>query len=182
MKKSDEKIVTILGLDPGYDRVGWAVGTAQGQKNTLLGYGCILTTKTKKIFERYKEIDQELSKIITQFNPTEAALETLFFARNTSTALSVSEARGVLLARCLQHNLSISEYKPSQVKLSVAGSGRADKTAVAKMVYLLGHIKATEKLLDDTTDAIAVFLTHANSRKMARTLSGSILLRSRQKL
>ncbi len=173
--------ITVLGIDPGYDRIGWAVGTARGQVVQVVEYGCIVTTKTYALFERYRELDSALAEIIARLHPTEVALESLFFFRNKTTALTVSEARGVLISRCLQNNLGIFEYTPMQVKQSVTGSGRADKNSVAKMVRLQGHIPPSTKLLDDTTDAIAVLLTHAASRGISGITSGNNLLRLQKK-
>jgi crossover junction endodeoxyribonuclease RuvC len=169
----------LLGIDPGYDRVGWAVGFTQGQRVTLVEYGCIQTTKSRTLFERYTEIDTALIEILTRLQPTELAIESLFFSKNKTTALTVSEARGVIISRCLQQHLAITEYAPVQIKQSVTGSGRADKTAVSKMVRLQSNLPPTEKLLDDTTDAIAILLTHAHSRTMSRAIARNNLVRSR---
>lgn len=161
----------IIGIDPGYDRLGWAVGQVSptGQV-TIIQYGCIVTKKTEPIFQRYQSLIAQLESILTQHQPNEAAVETLFFSKNTSTALRVSEARGVIISALLSQSCAVYEYNPMSIKQAVTGTGSADKAAVTKMVMLqlkLGAAAKTE--LDDTMDALAILLTHAtqmNSRKL----------------
>ncbi len=162
--------VTIIGIDPGYDRVGWCVGAALGSELKLIDVGCIETTKKLALTQRYQEIDQQLQEIVEKYTPTEAALESLFFAKNVTTAMHVSEARGVILSVFFRSQLSCYEYTPLQIKQSVTGYGRADKSAVERMVEMqLGsQLKQLNKpkLLDDALDAMAIVLTHAASRKL----------------
>jgi crossover junction endodeoxyribonuclease RuvC len=131
---------------------------------------CIQTSKDWSLTERYTEIDKQLSAIITKHTPSEAALESLFFFKNITTAMHVSEARGVILSSLLRHQVTCFEYTPLQVKQSVTGYGRADKSAVERMVEMQLGSQMKElkkpKLLDDTLDAIAVALTHGASRKL----------------
>lgn len=156
----------ILGIDPGYDRLGWAVGEIQnpGQKLIIQKYGCIQTNKKHDIFKRYHQIILELKKIIDQHCPTELAIETLFFSKNTKTALRVSEARGVIIGLCLKLGLKIFEYHPGQIKQAVTGFGGAHKKAMDKMIRLQLQLDA-DKIIDDTMDALAIVLTHGVSRK-----------------
>lgn len=159
------KSPSILAIDPGYDRVGWAVGSKNKSDKTIF-YGIIQTDKKASVFNRYQQIQTELQAIIDQHRPTELAIEQLYFSKNTSTALRVSEARGVIIATCLLNGLTVSEYNPGSIKLAVTGHGQADKRAVEKMVRL--ELKLTEDhLLDDTIDALALFLTHKYATKIA---------------
>jgi crossover junction endodeoxyribonuclease RuvC len=162
--------ITIMGIDPGYDRVGWAVGQAHGSQIKVLGYGCVETDKTKSLIERYHQIDTQLVEILTTHRPTEAAVESLFFFKNQTTAMHVSEARGVIISCLFRQNVTFAEYTPLQIKQAVTGFGRADKKAVEKMVRLqlgLNEVSSkSEQLLDDTLDALAILITHAASRKL----------------
>ena len=97
--------IIILGIDPGFDRVGWSIATKQNRKFECIALGCIQTNKTDSIFLRYQMILDELHKIITHFKPTQLAIETLFFSKNKKTALRVSEARGIIIGTCIKNKL-----------------------------------------------------------------------------
>lgn len=150
-----------LAIDPGYDRLGWAVGSIAKRNITQIAYGCIQTDKKLALLQRYTQIIEELSNIIKKHNPSELAIEDLFFSKNTKTAMKVSETRGIIIGSCLQKGIRVFEYKPNQIKLAVTGSGRANKKAVDKMVRLQLHIQPN-KIIDDTIDALATLITHAN--------------------
>lgn len=172
--------LTLIGIDPGYDRVGWCIGQAQAGLLTQISFGCIVTKRGAPIADRYFQIDQELSALLEKFHPAEAAVETLFFSKNQKTAMQVSEARGVIISCLLRQKVKLFEYNPMQIKLSVTGYGNADKTAVKKMVELqLGSLQTNRSaqpatlvkppklaILDDTVDAIAIAMTHAAQRKL----------------
>lgn len=153
---------TCIGFDPGYDRLGWAVGEVdKGSIKHLIAYGAIITDPLQSLHQRYSQILTELETLINTHHPTEAALESLFFATNRKTALHVSEARGILISVLLRHHCELSEYTPLQIKQAVTGYGKAEKTAIDKMVRLQLKLPDT-KILDDTMDALAVLLTHAS--------------------
>jgi crossover junction endodeoxyribonuclease RuvC len=154
----------ILGIDPGYDRIGWAVGSKLNSKLEILDLGCIQTNKKDDLFSRYQALEKELSEIIDRYTPNELAIETLFFSKNKKTALQVSEARGVIISSCVKNSLEIFEYYPNQIKLVVTGNGQADKQAVEKMVRLQLKLPR-EKIIDDAIDAIAIVLTHDVTRR-----------------
>lgn len=153
----------IIGIDPGYDRVGVAIG----QKNTdgwhLLTYQCIQTDKKAELFKRYQEISEQLDTLLEKHQVQEAGIESLFWFKNQSTALDVSEARGVILASLFRHKVKIAQYTPLQIKQSLTGYGRADKKAVEKMVRL--ELNLEESIIDDTIDALAIMICHQCSRK-----------------
>ncbi len=159
MSTPNNQLIT-LGIDPGYDRIGWAIGEGLGSKPKIIDFGCIQTNKKDSIFDRYQAIENKLQKIIDQHQPQELAIETLFFSKNKKTALQVSEARGVILSCCTRNNLNISQYYPNQIKLTVTGNGQANKAAVEKMIRLQLDIPQL-KIIDDTIDAIGIVLTHA---------------------
>ncbi|MBP7768628.1 crossover junction endodeoxyribonuclease RuvC [Candidatus Woesebacteria bacterium] len=161
---------TVIGIDPGFDRLGWAVGRVEaGQKITTLGFGCITTDKKLALLERYAVLQEELEKILLMYQPTDAAIESLFFANNQKTVMQVSEARGIIIANLLRQKIQIGQYTPLQIKQAVTGFGRADKIAVEKMVRL--QLKITEShILDDTMDALAILITHSTQLPIQRLL------------
>ena len=152
----------ILGIDPGYDRVGWAIGSKEKGIFHCVAFGCIQTEKAADIFDRYKKIQSDLKEIIEYFKPTELAIETLFFAKNKKTALRVSEARGIIIGACLDTGLQVFEYDPVTIKVAVTGNGKADKASVEKMVKMQVN-GVVNKFIDDAIDAVAIAMTHGVS-------------------
>ncbi|MBW7943815.1 crossover junction endodeoxyribonuclease RuvC [Patescibacteria group bacterium] len=155
----------VIGIDPGYDRFGWAVFSQLNGQQLLLDCGCIVTNRKAPRLERYLQILDELSGILEKYSPMTAAMEQLFFSRNVSTALPVAEIRGLAMALFLQRHMAVRQFNPGTVKSSVTGNGKADKTAMRKMVLLqLGpvspqlHQKVSDEL-DDTIDAVGVAMT-----------------------
>ena len=144
----------VLGIDPGFAIIGWAVieDTAR-----VIDYGAIETDSSLSISERLFIIYTEVSAIIKRYRPDSAAIEKLFFARNTTTALDVSKAIGVILLAFQQNALCYSEYAPAQVKQAVTGSGRADKKQMQCMIQKIFSLKETPQP-DDAADAVAVAL------------------------
>ena len=132
---------TILGIDPGYDRLGWAVAQKNSSGFEIIGSGLITTSKKDSLPIRYGHIDKKLTQLLDKHQPNQLAIETLFFSKNKKTALQVSETRGVIISTCVRKGLEIFEYTPNQIKLTVTGYGNADKKAVAKMVELELKIK-----------------------------------------
>lgn len=158
----------IIGIDPGYDRIGLAIGHKQANSWHILAYECLETDRRLSLFDRYRQISKHLDQLLTIHQPQEAAIESLFWFKNQSTALHVSEARGVILAGLLAHGITVSEYTPLQIKQSLTGYGRADKKSVEKMVRL--ELALPDKIIDDTIDALALMVCH----QAARTLRGKL--------
>lgn len=149
----------ILGIDPGYDRLGWAVGQKSDVGWDNIQLGCIQTDRKLEIIERYQVLERELQKIIDQFKPSQAAIETLYFANNTTTALKIAEVRGLIIACLLRNKIAIFQYNPVKIKEAVTGNGKADKKAVAKMIEMEFKLGQHHQL-DDAIDALAVLFTH----------------------
>lgn len=148
----------VLGIDPGYDRVGWAVVDRVPGKETLIACGLIQTRKTQAIEERLSDIFTQTQAVIREHTPTRAVIEELFFAANVTTGMNVAQARGVIVLCCQQEGLVLAEQTPMQIKQAVTGNGRADKKAVEKMVRLILN-NVPDKLIDDTLDAIAAAMS-----------------------
>ena len=157
----------ILGIDPGIGRCGWGVIEANNAKLKALAYGCIETDPKKEVAERLSEIYFEITKIIKKNKPNALSIEELFFNTNAKTAFVVGQARGVILLSGAENKLPIAIYTPLQVKIAVTGYGRAEKEQVGKMVKTILALKNIPKP-DDTTDALAIAVTHAFSHKMAK--------------
>lgn len=149
----------IISIDPGYERVGIAVlEKAGGAEETLVFSECFKTSAKISHEERLGLIANEISKIIHEFAPEALAIEKLFFNTNQKTAISVAEARGVILSKAAEHGLKVFEYGPGEIKVAVTGYGKSDKVQVTMMVGKLIHIDKEIKY-DDEYDAIAVGIT-----------------------
>ncbi len=144
----------ILGIDPGYDRLGIAIV----EDKTLLHSECFSTDPKDDFHTRLKDIGQRVHELIEKFEPDVMAIESLFITKNQKTAMKVAETRGVVSYEASLKDIPIHEYSPPQIKVAVTGHGRSDKTQIIKMIPLLIKMKA-KKALDDEYDAIAVALT-----------------------
>jgi crossover junction endodeoxyribonuclease RuvC len=143
-----------LGIDPGTRRVGYGLIKKEGGALIFVAAG-ILSIKGADNVSALGEIKDEIDKLIKKYRPEVMGIEKLYFAKNQKTALSVAEARGVILLAANEKGLPIKEYSPNEVKLGVTGYGFADKKAVLKMVRLtLG--KNDLKVIDDASDALAL--------------------------
>jgi crossover junction endodeoxyribonuclease RuvC len=150
----------ILGIDPGIGRVGWGFLEKNGNKIMPLVYDCFETQVNGDKPKRLQAIFEFMTEILEKYNPDALAIEDLFFNTNAKTALSVGEARGVVLLTAAQKEIPISVYTPLQVKIAVTGYGRAEKSQVGHMVKTLLKLPTIPKP-DDTADALAIALTHA---------------------
>jgi crossover junction endodeoxyribonuclease RuvC len=150
----------ILGIDPGLARMGYGVIAQENGKLKALEYGTITSEAHTDVEKRLVVVFEKLQKVLKKVKPDEVAIEELFFARNVKTAISVGQARGVAILACGLANVPVFEYKPGEVKQAVAGFGAADKQQVQKMVKLLLGLSEVPKP-DDTADALAIAITHA---------------------
>ncbi|CAN5151544.1 crossover junction endodeoxyribonuclease RuvC [soil metagenome] len=156
----------ILGIDPGLGRLGWGAIEVLGGKQRAIEYGCIETSQQLLEEERLKQVFDELTEMIKKTQPEALALEELFFSKNVTTAFMVGQARGVVLLLAAQHNLPVHAYNPGEVKVAVTGYGKADKKQIGQMVKVILKLEKLPRL-DDTTDALAIALTHAFTGKMS---------------
>jgi len=158
----------ILGIDPGFGRLGYAVITATGNGLGLLVCDAVMTPKTLAYPQRLQQIYEQLGTIIAEYQPAEAAIEELFFGRNVTTAIAVAQARGVAMLLLEQRGVSIAEYTPSEVKLAVTGYGAARKEQIGYMVGQLLHLSAIPEP-DDAADAAAIAICHAHMFRLSTT-------------
>jgi crossover junction endodeoxyribonuclease RuvC len=154
----------ILGIDPGTGILGFGVIEVEGDKKMLVDAGVIRTPAKQADSDRLSTIYDELHQIISVCKPTIMAVEKLYFAQNVTTAMSVSQARGVVLLCGKQHKLELYEYTPLQIKQALTGYGRADKKQMQEMVRM--HLKLKEiPKPDDAADALATAICCSMSIK-----------------
>lgn len=163
MSDHSKRFERILGIDPGFGRLGYGIVEQMGGNSwQAVTYGCIETSAQKKFVERLKEIRDELEEIIKKYCPTRMAVEELFFFNNAKTAMDVGQARGVVLLVGIQHDLPIDEFTPLQVKQGLTGYGRAGKDQMQKVVALALGLKEKIKS-DDAADALAIAIIAGQS-------------------
>lgn len=150
----------ILGIDPGTGILGFGVIDLQKGKVQLVDAGVIRTPVKEDDAIRLKTIYDELSDIIAETKPSVMSVEKLFFARNVTTAMTVAQARGVVLLCAMQAGMSIHEYTPMQIKQALTGYGRAEKKQIQEMVRVILQLKEIPKP-DDAADALAAAITHS---------------------
>lgn len=159
----------ILGIDPGTGRTGWGViKVEEGTKISYVAHGCIVTTLDDTMHDRLQILHEELGSIIKTYQPQSMVVEQIFFGVNTRTAISVSQARGVILLACAQNKLKFHEYTSIAVKKLISGSGKAEKKdmqlIVRELLKLTDDIlsfSTKDKAFDDSADALAIAINHA---------------------
>ena len=155
----------ILGIDPGTGILGFGVIQVDKGKAQLVDAGVIRTPVKEDDAVRLQTIFEELTDIIAATNPTIMSVEKLFFARNVTTAMTVSQARGVVLLCGKQAGMEIFEYTPMQIKMAVTGYGKAEKKQIQEMVRVILGLDTVPKP-DDCADALAAALTHIQTHHL----------------
>lgn len=149
--------IRILGIDPGLANTGYGVIDVQGDQVAIVDCGVFLTKKELPLSKRLGEIYKDLSAIIEEYSPKCLAVEDIFFCKNVSSALSVGQAKGVIMVAGENFGLDVFEYTPLQIKQAVVGYGRATKSQVGQMVCTILGMKELPKP-DHAADALAVSL------------------------
>lgn len=162
MKICGVKILRILGIDPGYATIGYGVIEYDNFRFKTISYGAITTTPDKSFPDRLCDIYTDMQTLIKTYNPNCLSIEKLYFNTNTTTAIDVAQARGVILLAARENNMGIYEYTPLQVKQSITGYGRAEKHQVMEMVKNLLQLNSVPKP-DDTADALALAICHGHT-------------------
>ena len=152
----------ILGIDPGYAIMGWAIVDMKGNHFEAIDYDSITTDAGVEMPVRLKHLYDELTSIIEEYHPDEASIEELFFYNNAKTVIHVGEARGVAVLACTNAGLVVNEYTPPQIKQALVGYGRAEKKQVQQMVKAILNLPEVPKP-DDTADAVAAAICHGHS-------------------
>lgn len=152
----------VLGIDPGLAHTGWGIIESDGLRYKYIAHGVIDTAAATPHGKRLLSIYTHLTSIIKEYQPQTAGMETLYFVKNVTSALSVAEARGIVTLCLEQNNITLGEYTPTKIKQSVCGTGKAEKIIVQNCVKLLLGLKETPQP-DHAADALAAAITHANS-------------------
>ncbi|HWF48938.1 MAG TPA: crossover junction endodeoxyribonuclease RuvC [Bryobacteraceae bacterium] len=162
----------VLGIDCGTERTGYGVIETDGRRHQLVSYGVVRTKPSDALHLRLKGIASELRRVLASCNLDAVAVEEVFHAINAQSALKLAHVRGVALLLAAEAQLPIHEYSPLEVKMSVAGYGRAEKGQVQMMVQsLLGLTAQIES--SDAADALAVAICHGTRAAFAAALAGT---------
>ncbi|MEK7078424.1 MAG: crossover junction endodeoxyribonuclease RuvC [Patescibacteria group bacterium] len=154
--------MTILGIDPGTNMIGYGLLRIENKETIFLDYGCINLVSDKEGYSHLAQLYQKIDALIKKWSVDIAAVEKLFFFKNNKTVIQVSEARGVIILAAAQNKLKIKEFTPLQVKQAVSGYGRAEKKQVQKMVRLILGLKKDPQP-NDAADALAIAICCAHT-------------------
>lgn len=156
----------ILGIDPGLATMGYGVINAVKGNYSVIDYGAVVTPIDCTLPQRLKQLEEGVQELIETFKPDNIAIEELFFSKNVTTGIAVSEARGVILLTAVKGlGDEVYEYTPNQIKQAVTGYGGADKMQMQHMVQALLRLKSVPRP-DDAADALAVAICHAQTSRM----------------
>lgn len=149
----------VLGIDPGFGRMGWGILEGNRGKQKVVDWGCLETSPDDSLNVRLEEIYDGVGELIEKYKPDEAAVEDLFYFKNQKTVIGVGQARGVILLAIVKKKVKCFNYTPLQIKQAITGYGKADKKQVQLMVKSLLKLKTVPKP-DDAADAVGVALAH----------------------
>lgn len=166
--------IRVLGIDPGSRATGWGVVREVSGQATLVAAGVLRIGHEKDLSLRLRAIFAQLSEIIAEHEPHEAAVENVFHAKNAMSALKLGQARGAAVTACAVCNLPVFEYEPTKIKLNLVGVGRADKAQVSFMVGRILGVKPD--WASDAGDALAAAVCRLNERRMAKLTQAAGLL------
>ncbi len=155
----NNKYRIILGVDPGYGRIGIAIIKKTKIGDNLIHSECFETNPKLPHYKRIFDLGERIKNIVEDYKPDELAIETLLWSKNKKTALQVAEARGVIIYQAIIKNLKIKEFNPNQIKLAITGYGKSDKNQIKNMIEKILKINKKDKKIDDEYDAIAIALT-----------------------
>ncbi len=161
---SKEKTI-IVGIDPGSVVTGYAILKANRSRLKPITFGKITTSSKDKLQKRILKIHEEITAIINEFQPDQASIEKIFYAKNVRSVLSLGEARGAIMLALEQSDVPTYEYTPRKIKKSVVGNGRASKRQVLYMVNAILNTKLKKKSSYDISDALAIGICHYNKIK-----------------
>lgn len=159
----------IIGIDPGTATTGFSIIEHHRGNIRLLDYGCIRTSSGLQTNIRLQQIAEDLNTLIKKWQPAEASVEKLFFKKNVKTAISVAEARGVIIQQLTHNGINLNEFTPLEIKCAICGYGKADKKMVQQMLKLTLGLREVPKP-DDAADAIAAAICLANSLALAQAI------------
>jgi crossover junction endodeoxyribonuclease RuvC len=165
-------VTLIAGLDPGSLQLGYGIIEARGSRLATVAHGTLCARRSEPLPQRLARLYEELCAVLDRHGPTELAVEKVFTARNPAAAMTLGQARGMILLACGQRGLPLAEYAPAEIKKAVTGNGRAGKEQVAAMVGRLLQLPVAD-LTSDATDALAVAVCHAAALRLRQSLARS---------
>jgi crossover junction endodeoxyribonuclease RuvC len=151
----------IIGIDPGLASTGWGIVDYGKSRIQYLAHGCIKTEAALPRAERLFFIYRQINTIMDTYTPGEAAMETLYFGKNVSSAIAVAEARGVLTLAMAERNLPLAEFTPHEIKQAVVGIRKAEKLQVQEMAALILGLPVIPKP-DHAADALGAAICAAH--------------------
>jgi crossover junction endodeoxyribonuclease RuvC len=157
--------IRILGIDPGLRRTGWGVIACEGNRLLFVACGSVETQERAALAARLLAIHDGLSKVVEEFVPDEAAVESTFVNRDGAATLKLGQARGIAMLIPARAGLSVAEYAPNLVKKTIVGAGHAEKSQIRMMLGVL--LPKADPKSEDAADALAIAITHAHHRVRA---------------
>jgi crossover junction endodeoxyribonuclease RuvC len=161
---------TVIGIDPGLASTGYGLLTCDGGRSRHLVHGVIATSASEGAGDRLKRLYHAFTALLDRYRPDEAAIEEIYFAKNSKTFSAVSQAKGTLLLALAEHGVPVEEYSPLQIKRAVVGSGRAEKGQVQELVRLILNLKEAPSP-DHAADALAAAICHSHQAHIRRLTS-----------
>lgn len=160
-----QRPIRILGIDPGLRRTGWGLIACEGNRLLFVACGSVETQERASLAARLVTIHDGLVRVIEEFNPDEAAVESTFVNRDGASTLKLGQARGIAMLVPARAGLSVAEYAPNLVKKTVVGAGHAEKSQIRMMIGVL--LPKADPRTEDAADALAIAVTHAHHRQSA---------------
>lgn len=164
-------MIRVMGIDPGLASTGWGLVDGAGSRQRHVAHGVIKTRASEPIAIRLRTIFHELESIIREYRPSEAGVESLYFARNATSAIPVAQARGVVFLAFSLSEIDAFEYPPQAIKQSIVGQGRAEKSQVQELVRILLGLDTIPRP-DHAADALAAALCHLAHRPLKERVAG----------
>jgi crossover junction endodeoxyribonuclease RuvC len=161
----------VFGIDPGSLRTGYGCVESDGTRHRLIACGALTTPTGASLAEKLQFIYRGLGRLLAETAPAHVAIESLFYARNARSALVLGHARGVAVLSAIEAGVPVAEYTPAEVKVALAGYGRAEKRQLQRMVMLLLGLDTAPTPLD-ASDALAIAICHAHSARAAGLSAG----------
>lgn len=170
----EDNSVIVIGIDPGISNTGYGVVERRGAQLLALDGGVIVTSPETPLELRLASIAQRVADLIDEHDPSEMAIESIYFGKNAESAFLVGQARGVVVAEAGRRRIPVTSYTPQQIKLAVCGSGSAAKDQVQRMVGALLNLQAEPLPPDHAADALAVGVCHINGTPLAAAVAKEV--------
>jgi len=162
-----KKMTTIIGIDPGLASTGYGLIAVENGRSVHVAHGVVTTAASLSTAARLADLYKKMNALLDQYQPDEASIEDIYFAKNSKTFVAVAQAKGVMLLALAEHGLAVEEYSPLEIKRAVAGNGRAEKTQVQELVRIILKMKEAPAP-DHASDALAAAICHTHQSYLNR--------------